>query len=455
MLRPALVLGPVLATGGLLAAPQRGGEPCLSPGRLAASCCMLGACSNTKGQPDNRHSSCPRTGKAFVAGLLGGLTAPREMLEPVSPWNRTEARRGGIVPWITLAILAALLATFAAELLAPATPSAEPGSPSVPTLLALGAMNGELIAAGEWHRLFTANLLHAGPGHILANGTALLLFGWLLEPLLGRAWFFVAFCAGGLSGSLMSFAAHPTEVTSTGASGAILGLFAAGFLASFRLPRRSDARGRLQFCSLAVLLPALLPTAASAGENLVDYAGHVGGALGGALIGLTLWQAWPEAARLPSFRRAAAAGSVAGVTLYLASVALVALRFEDSPFRHLIPPGVNADAQGRADADALVRRYPADPRGYVSRALAAYGAGDMAAAEAGLRAALRRAEAIKPLFDAAYRNHLRADLALVLLNEGRRRDAAATLRPACDAPAADAALLSALRSRGLCGRPGS
>jgi membrane associated rhomboid family serine protease len=166
------------------------------------------------------------------------------------------------LPWLSFALLAVLIAIFVLENVLAVTPSANL-IPSIPTLFALGGFSrSAVLSQGEWYRLFTAPLLHANIPHILGNGVALLFGGWVFERLVGRLWFFAIFVIGALGGSLLSLAVAPPQLISVGASGALMGIFAALLVSSFRLPKRTATRRRLQMNSLRVLVPSLVPRAA-------------------------------------------------------------------------------------------------------------------------------------------------------------------------------------------------
>lgn len=258
---------------------------------------------------------------AWQAETLGNLPPPALRPEDESGLGIP----GAHIPWLTLALIALLIAVFAAEQLLAITPGDEGMSPSIETLMALGALNRTLVAeAGEWYRLFTAPLLHADIGHILCNGIALLLVGLFLERLIGRAWYLAVFLVGALGGSLLSLALDAPSVVSVGASGAIMALFAAGFTSSYHLPEGTQARKRIQSRSLSVLVPSLLPLATGAGGDRIDYGAHIGGAVTGAAITGFLLLTWPPTHRLPRFRLAAGILSLVGVALVAVSVGSVA-----------------------------------------------------------------------------------------------------------------------------------
>ena len=106
-------------------------------------------------------------------------------------------------PWLTFALLGGLVAVFVLEQKYAIGPLGPGLRPSLATLQALGALSGEAVLThGEWYRLFTAPLLHANVWHLIGNGTALFMAGYVLENLAGRAWLAALFVVGGLGGAV-------------------------------------------------------------------------------------------------------------------------------------------------------------------------------------------------------------------------------------------------------------
>jgi membrane associated rhomboid family serine protease len=232
------------------------------------------------------------------------------------------------IPWLTFAILVVLIAVFTLENMFAVTPSGRGLTPSIATLIAFGALSHKLMAFyGQWYRLFTAPLLHANLPHIVGNCIALVWGGWLLERLVGRLWFFAFFTLGALGGSLFSLAVNPVDLVSVGASGALMGMFAALFVGSFRYPSGSASRTRLLINSLRILIPSLLPFLHTSTVGRVDYGAHIGGTLSGAALALVLLKGWPEGARIPQFRIAAASICAIGALLFVASGGLAILNY--------------------------------------------------------------------------------------------------------------------------------
>jgi rhomboid protease GluP len=146
------------------------------------------------------------------------------------------------------------------------------------------ANNGGATTAGEWWRLITAMFVHYGLLHLALNMWALFQIGHFVERLLGRALFTLAYFASGIIGSLGTIVWHGDKVWSAGASGAVFGVY--GMLLGY-LWRGKHGMPR------SVLQPMMKSTLTFAGYNLVfgavypqiDNVAHVGGFLGGILLG--------------------------------------------------------------------------------------------------------------------------------------------------------------------------
>ena len=232
------------------------------------------------------------------------------------------------IPWLTFIILGALAAAFGVEQIFAIDGVGPLFPPSMVSLLALGGLNpAAVLSRGEWYRLFTAPLLHADLNHLILNGIALVMAGYLLERLVGRRWFLAFFVIGGIGGTLMALMLDAANVVSVGASGAIMGLFAAAFIGSFRLRAATHARARIQIRSVQILIPSLLPLWTTAAVGRIDYAAHIGGALSCAVVMAFLLKAWPDTAGLPRFGRLAGGVAATGLILFLASTVAVATHY--------------------------------------------------------------------------------------------------------------------------------
>ncbi len=158
---------------------------------------------------------------------------------------------------------------------------------SAEVLQRFGAIQGQLIASGEYWRLFTAMFLHSGIVHLAFNCAGILIFGFQLEPLYGRVRFVLIYILSGLAGSVVSYALNISlepYAIAVGASGALFGIIG-GLVAFYALNR--DKMGNMGSQNLIGLLILV-------GINLVfglvttgiDNYAHMGGLAAGFLIGL-------------------------------------------------------------------------------------------------------------------------------------------------------------------------
>jgi rhomboid protease GluP len=341
-------------------------------------------------------------------------------------------------PWLTFALLAAITGVFACELAFGLDPPTGALQPSVRTLAAMGASNRILVVDnGEWYRMVSAPFLHGGLIHLAFNGLVLLWTGPIVERLLGRAWFAALYAVSAVAGVLVSLALNPASVVSVGASGALMGLVACLFVVSFHFSA-GPIRAQLQSVAMRVLVPSLIPVATSVTGQHVDIGAHLGGVLGGALVGLILLGNWPDDEHLPRLRRLAAAIAVAGLaaalaTPWQAATSFLKARHEQEMRAMLIPnselPRTDADMKGRAEA--LISRYPHDPRPRLFRGMALLDASDLAGAERELRQSLADAELMKDLLQPRTEETIRANLALVLYGDRRTAEARSVAAPVC------------------------
>jgi len=182
-------------------------------------------------------------------------------------------RRMSRVPPVTIATLALLAVIFVAEVRMGALESRE-------SIIPMGALARERVAAGEYWRLLTAPWLHGGTEHLIGNGIALYILGMVCEAAFGPAQFVVLYVLSGLAGSMVSglVSAGP----SVGASGAIFGLQGAAIVLLRRERERLLVRDRR--VGFVLLIWAIYTIAGGLSDPFIDNGAHIGGALGGALI---------------------------------------------------------------------------------------------------------------------------------------------------------------------------
>jgi rhomboid protease GluP len=368
-------------------------------------------------------------GAPFIRELM---TRPREQVAQLQVPSVAAHIHPGF-PYLTTAIIAILCALFLAEVAFGIGPSTGLLQPSIETLIAFGGIYRPLILnSGQWTRLFSGPLLHAGIEHLALNCVALYIAGRILEGLVGRAWLGAIFVIGAIGGALFSLAFNADNLVSVGASGAAMGLFAALLILSFHFPTGPD-RTALRTTAIYMLIPSLLPLASVSGGK-VDLAAHFGGAVAGLAIGLVMLRLWRKEDVRPRLAKVAGAIGIAGVLAF-------AFAFTPLPENHrkavftasLIPsadyPKSDEDANKRSAE--LVEKYPRDPRSHYFRALALWDQGDKTGAEKALRTGLADEAFWRPIMVPELTVRLHVALALLLAETDRKAEAKEVAKAAC------------------------
>lgn len=154
--------------------------------------------------------------------------------------------------------------------------------PETKDLIAWGANFKPLTLDGEWWRLLTSCFLHIGILHLAVNMYSLLSVGVMLENMLGRAQYVIAYLVCGLAGSAASLWWHEATV-SAGASGAIFGMFGLFYGWVTTSHRLSSEEKKAQLASAGTFLAFNLFMGLS---GKIDNAAHLGGLAAGIMIGL-------------------------------------------------------------------------------------------------------------------------------------------------------------------------
>jgi rhomboid protease GluP len=358
-------------------------------------------------------------------------TAPPAPANDLLPALRT--------PWLTFTVLALLAAVFAAELAFAVEPASGLLEPGVRTLLAFGGLQyAATVGSDEWYRMFLAPLMHTGLVHLLINGIALFVAGRILEPAIGARWFAALFVVSGLAGSTASLMINERTAVSVGASGAIMGLFAAMLVLSCRFA--APTRGRLRITAIQVLVASMLPMA-SVSFGMVDYGAHLGGAIAGGATALLLLALWPNGAHAgtaPAGRPRLAFLAMLVAAIGVAGAAYGATRI---PYDHklqsyavLLFPHERlpaTDEAAKAVAATLIATHPRDSRGQFYHALALIDAKNLSGAEDELRTALGNGELLQLMFKPAFSQRMEMLLSLVLLEQRKLPDARQAAAPIC------------------------
>jgi membrane associated rhomboid family serine protease len=248
---------------------------------------------------------CAEPGRGgYAMDAAGPSSADRERAEDAERTDRGNDRTWDteVLPWATIALAVVILIWFIAVGFADCS------------LIRAGALVRPLVLQGhEWYRLVTVGLLHGSWSHWFFNTIALLLAGWTLEPLIGAAWLLALFIASVVGGALFSLGFGGDYGLSVGASGGILGLFAAKLFLAYGHFSAGAQRNRLAVSSIRVVIASLVPQATDDGAS-IDVAAHWGGAMAGAALAFALTLQWAGDDETPPGRQGIAWAVVAGAT---------------------------------------------------------------------------------------------------------------------------------------------
>ncbi|MFI9828307.1 MAG: rhomboid family intramembrane serine protease [Streptomyces sp.] len=140
----------------------------------------------------------------------------------------------------------------------------------------LGDVEG--VAEGQWYRLLTSMFLHGSYIHIIFNMLSLWWIGGPLEAALGRARYLALYFLSGLAGSALTYLLAAPNQPSLGASGAIFGLFGA----------TAVLMRRLQYDMRPVIALLVINLIFTFGWSNISWQAHIGGLVGGVVIGYAM-----------------------------------------------------------------------------------------------------------------------------------------------------------------------
>lgn len=194
--------------------------------------------------------------------------------------------------WKTAPITCLLLISFVGLYIIQIVTGVDANNPSSQDLITWGANALPFTMVDEPWRLISSAFLHIGLMHLLFNAFAMYFFGQVAEPMFGHGKFLLIFLLSAVGGTLLNNYVTWQAILdntgrpglSAGASGGIMGLGAALLVAA--LFKMSAAGMVLNLRSLAFIM----------GINLVygfavpgiDNAGHIGGAITGAILALPM-----------------------------------------------------------------------------------------------------------------------------------------------------------------------
>ncbi len=174
---------------------------------------------------------------------------------------------------------------------------------------AFSVVDGRLVEVrgvddGAWWQLVTSMFTHVEPLHIGFNMLALYFLGPMLENVLGRARFLAVYLASGLAGSAAVMLLSDPRGQTLGASGAIFGLMGALVVIALKVG------GQVQQVLFWIGLNLVFTFTVSG----ISWQGHIGGLVGGAIVGAGMVYA-PRSHR--SLVQWSVTGAVVGVSLLL------------------------------------------------------------------------------------------------------------------------------------------
>ncbi|PKR77015.1 rhomboid family intramembrane serine protease [Halalkalibacillus sediminis] len=144
----------------------------------------------------------------------------------------------------------------------------------------LMGQNYFIAVEGEYWRLITPIFLHAGFTHVLFNSFSLVLFGPVLERMLGKFKFILAYLICGILANVATLYLAPLNYASVGASGAIFGLF--GLYVFMLLFRQDLLDSQSRQMIMVIVIFALVMTFVNSNINI--YA-HIFGLIAGVALG--------------------------------------------------------------------------------------------------------------------------------------------------------------------------
>lgn len=151
-----------------------------------------------------------------------------------------------------------------------------------------------IIDDGEWWRLLTPILLHAGVIHLLCNVAVQLETGAFFEREWGSAIWLAIYLVSAVGSSILSTIAMPNSI-SVGSSGAVMGLFG-GKLAEWtcracerRITKQQQIGHEVRNEQLAGVLCSVVVVGLFSFIPYVDWAAHLGGLVAGLTFGLCIF----------------------------------------------------------------------------------------------------------------------------------------------------------------------
>ena len=156
---------------------------------------------------------------------------------------------------------------------------------AAPGIKEAGMMDSQMVAAGQWWRLFTAVTLHADLPHLLSNITSgLILLGLAMARYGTGIALLIAFLSG-VGGNVAGFLLYPDAHRGLGASGMVMG--ALGLLAIASPVDGWDRQVGIGLIMRGIVATFLMLVLIGFSPRS-DVVAHVGGYVGGVVFGLVM-----------------------------------------------------------------------------------------------------------------------------------------------------------------------
>ena len=174
-------------------------------------------------------------------------------------------------PYVTLGFLAIQTAVFVVAFLLPGL-----------MIEFRGSMFGAAIVLNhEYWRFITPLFIHFGLMHFAVNSVILYYMGQQVEAIYGHWRFFAIYLMSGVAGNLLSFAFNDVRTQSAGASTGLFGMFGAFIVLGFHFKNNPVIQAMVRQFALFIGLNFLFGMF----DQTIDFYGHLGGLLGGILMG--------------------------------------------------------------------------------------------------------------------------------------------------------------------------
>ena len=145
-----------------------------------------------------------------------------------------------------------------------------------------GSMFGPLIALNhEYWRFVTPIFIHYGLMHFAINSVILYYMGQQVEAIYGHGRFFLIYLLSGVMGNVLGFAFNDMNVQAAGASTSLFGIFGAFVVLEKKKKNNPGIQAMVRQFSLFIVLNLVFGLF----DQTIDMYGHVGGLIGGILMG--------------------------------------------------------------------------------------------------------------------------------------------------------------------------